>query len=133
MIYFQIKNPIKKRKATELSMKGIVLSVIIKSLKFILPKANTDFDALYTEDVSYWIIEYSNSNDGKGYVNREVGFDKNNIPIVIGPYKDNYGFWTDSVMHISDFESIGGYELIEPKKFEKEWIKAKKNNKSIKT
>ncbi len=62
-----------------------------KFLEFFIPKANPDFDELY-DSVRKWWVEI----DEKSAPCREIGFDVNNNPIVIGPFGENHGLWTDS-------------------------------------
>jgi hypothetical protein len=73
------------------------------------PKANPDFELLYSE-VRWWYLEV----DGKGgRVIREIGFQGQGKPIVVGPFGRNYGVWTDSppLHDWSQFERIGQAEF----------------------
>lgn len=75
-------------------------------------EANPDYTAkLYL--VSEWLIEF----DDEGLPEREIGIDKDGLPVLAGPDSRNYGFWLDANMTISDFTG----ELINQEEFERYW------------
>ena len=82
---------------------------LVKFLYLIIPKANPDFDHLYT-NVRLWWLELDENNMPK----REIGFDENNSTIVVGPIENNFGFFTDSDESIksSDYEEINSEQFI---------------------
>lgn len=63
----------------------------VKLLSMTLPRANPDFDEAY-QRVTHWWLEI----DGDGQVLREIGFDANDQPVAITPYRNNDGIFTDS-------------------------------------
>jgi hypothetical protein len=62
-----------------------------KLLKLIIPAANPDLEKYYFQTRAWWLEVEDN-----GKPKREIGFDENRIPIVIGPLGRNFGFLTDS-------------------------------------
>ncbi len=88
-------------------------------LNRILPKANPHFEELYGT-VTRWIIEI---DQDRNYTMREIGFDEAELPVVIAPYKDNYGYWTDNVLEIDDYLRFNG-NTISKSDFETEWKNA---------
>lgn len=84
-----------------------------KILTTILPMANPDFDEKY-RDVRVWWLEV---DDKDNMPNREIGFDSDGMPIVIGPYDNNYGFWTDS----DESVDVTWGSPIEAERFDQAW------------
>ena len=82
---------------------------IIKFLSLIIPKANPDFDHLYTH-VRLWWLELDENNMPQ----REIGFNENNVTIVGAPISNNYGFFTDSNESIEsrDFKEMDSEQFI---------------------
>ncbi len=78
----------------------------------IVPAANPDFESRYYA-VRLWWIEL----DDVGVPQREIGLDSSGRPIVIGPFQENFGFWTDSSMTFSSSE----WELVSPSEFDARW------------
>lgn len=67
---------------------------------FFIPKANPDFENLI-DDVSEWQLEI----DGEtGLPDREIGLDVNGQVILIMPWRENYGFWTDNNITVDYFK-----------------------------
>jgi hypothetical protein len=60
-------------------------------LQKIIPAANPDLEKYYDETRVWWL----EINDN-GEPQREIGFDINGNPIVLGPIGNNYGFLVDS-------------------------------------
>lgn len=84
-----------------------------KLLQKVLPAANPDIDQYFSVARKWWL-----EIDDNGKPNREIGFDSENTPIVLGPVGRNCGFlvdssddWKDSK---EDSEEAG-------KEFEKTW------------
>ena len=63
-----------------------------------------------------WLVEF----DDNGNPWREIGLDEHEMVVVAGPSKDDYGFWLDTNMHISDFTG----EPVDPDYFERLWSKS---------
>ncbi|WP_203142922.1 hypothetical protein [Marinobacter mangrovi] len=89
-------------------------SLLERVLKRVLPAANPDLETLYKK-TKFWWLEF----DDEGHPQREIGFDNNRKPIVLGPVGENSGFLTDSsddwlgykepsAKVAADFESIWG-------------------------
>ncbi len=61
-------------------------------LEDVLPLPNPDFETRY-EAVFEWLLEI---DEATGLVQREIGLDESGEPIVIAPYRENIGFWTNA-------------------------------------
>lgn len=82
-----------------------------------VPIANPDF-ANKIGEVSTWLIEF----EGDSYFpNREVGLDMSNKPILIMPWKKNYGYWTDNDLTLKHFRSHFNSINITREEFERYW------------
>jgi len=64
----------------------------VRILERILPKANPDFEDKIDE-VRCWLLEFDSET---GKVQREIGLDKEGHIVLKAPFRENYGFWTDS-------------------------------------
>lgn len=78
---------------------------------------NPDFESLYS-NVDFWLLEV---DEERCLVNREVGIDKENHPIVLGPWGYNYGVWVDNTMDIDKVK----HEKSTESEFEAMWERAK--------
>ncbi len=78
-------------------------NILVKFLYLIIPKANPDFEHLYT-NVRLWWLELDENN----FPQKEIGFNEKNKIIVAAPIGNNYGIFTDSDEEINknDFEEI---------------------------
>jgi hypothetical protein len=65
----------------------------------IVPVANPDFDEKI-DLVVCWLIEFENDSY---YPSREIGLDEKEQPIMIMPWRKNYGYWTDNNLVLEDF------------------------------
>jgi len=83
----------------------------------VIPIANPDFENKIDE-VSTWLIEFEGDSY---YPNREVGLDISNNPILIMPWKKNYGYWTDNNVTLEEFKSHFNSINITKEEFEKFW------------
>ncbi len=81
------------------------------------PISNPDFIVVFPK-VAFWLIEFE---DDSYYPNREIGLNESGIPIVIMPWKTNYGYWTDSNLVMKDFRSNFATEEIPKKLFTENW------------
>lgn len=59
-------------------------------LQKIIPAANPDLESYYPKTRKWWL-----EVDDEGKPQREIGFDAENNPIVLGPIGNNYGFLVD--------------------------------------
>lgn len=88
-----------------------------KALTLFMPVGNSKFDK-NIENVKYWLIEFKN---GDQYPNREIGLDILQQPIMMMPWRNNYGYWIDNNLMLSDFKSIFSANEITKEEFEKLW------------
>lgn len=66
--------------------------LFVRLLKRVIPEANPDLETqLYPQTRKWWI-----ELDEKRIAQREIGFNEEGIPIVIGPIGRNYGLAVDS-------------------------------------
>jgi len=86
-------------KVTNPKTKSFFLS-LVETVVSNLPKSNPDFEDIY-QNVKYWLVELG--DDGKA--SREVGLNKNQEPIAIGPFRNNRGFWTDSNLNYDQIDN----------------------------
>lgn len=82
-------------------------------LKRIIPAANPDFEKFYPQMTTWWI-----EVDDKGVAQREIGFDADMKPTVLGPFGRNYGFITDSS---GVFDDPHGHPAEIAHEFERVW------------
>ena len=94
-----------------------------KFLSTIIPKANPDFEN-EIDKINTWLIEF----DAGGIPEREIGLDKDGKVVMIMPWKDNYGYWTDNNLNLTDFMNGFTYSEIENEYFEHRWNNFAENN-----
>ena len=92
------------------------------------PKASNDafkVICIYTADfdnkidlVKTWIVELDYET---GIPEREIGLDKDGQIIVKLPFKNNYGYWTDNNLLLSDFNEHFETTEISQNSFENYW------------
>jgi hypothetical protein len=82
-----------------------------------VPISNPDFTNILSQ-VALWLIEFE---DDSYYPNREIGVDANETPIVIMPWKRDYGYWTDSNVIIKNIMSNFAAQEIPKEQFIKNW------------
>ena len=87
--------------------------LIQRMLEKIFPAANPDIEQ-YIESATTWWIECNNN----GTAIREIGFDKDRNPIVLGPVGRNYGFIVDSN---NDWSEYTDYSDEAARDFERIW------------
>lgn len=75
-----------------------LVNSISRIVQTIIPNANPDFDDKI-DFVKEWILEVNEADDRP---TREIGLDDTGKAIAIMPWMDNYGFWTDSNVTVSD-------------------------------
>ena len=98
-------------------------TILSKFLLTVIPKANPDFEN-QIQNINIWLIEF----DEDGIPEREIGLDKDGKTVMIMPWKDNYGYWTDNNFNLQDFENGFNCSEIEKDYFENEWIAFEQNN-----
>lgn len=82
-----------------------------------VPQANPDFHNMIGE-VAFWLIEFENDSY---FPNREIGLDAREQPLMIMPWRKNYGYWTDNNLVIKDFRSNFETANISKEEFEQQW------------
>jgi len=97
--------------------KKIAKKVIKTTLSAVFPVANPHFDK-QIENVKEWYLEYDNENN---FTNREIGFDFLGNPIVIMPWKNNYGYWIDIDVELEYFFSNFNAKVIDKSEFDHSW------------
>ncbi|MEZ7509126.1 hypothetical protein QO190_08055 [Cloacibacterium sp. Arc13] len=100
----------------EKSKSNIFFDLLEKIAWKILPLANPDFDSKI-HDTNIWLIEFDNDNIPV----REIGMNNSQEPIMIMPYENNFGFWTDNNLILQDFKNGFEFEKISKSEFEKNW------------
>ena len=87
------------------------------ALSLFIPVGNPNFEK-DIEDVTYWLIEFK---DGNQYPEREIGLNIVQEPIMIMPWRKNYGYWIDNNLLLKDFKSVFNAIEITKEEFEKFW------------
>ena len=104
----------------------LVENSFTKILTKIIPKANPDFDGKI-QDVRQWMLEV---DDGEGTPAREIGLDDKGNVMMIMPWKDNYGFWTDSSVQVDDLAKSRDMTFGDKEEFERLWAEFGARNKT---
>jgi len=91
--------------------------IVMKSLEWIIPKANPDYDNKINL-VRWWLLEIDPET---GLPLREIGLDSHAEPILKMPFKNNYGYWTDNELVLKDFIERFGAEKVDKSYFESHW------------
>lgn len=86
-------------------------------LSSFIPTGNPNFEHDF-ENVKVWLIEIRNDNK---YPYREIGLDILQRPIMIMPWRKNYGYWTDNNLQLKDFKTIFNAAVISKEEFDKYW------------
>jgi hypothetical protein len=89
-----------------------------------IPLANPDFEE-EIDNVKQWLIEFENDNQ---YPNREIGLDILEHPIMIMPWRKNYGYWIDNNLLLKGFKSHFNAVEITKEEFENYWNKFEQQN-----
>lgn len=88
------------------------------------PVSNPDFENKI-DAVATWLIEFEADSY---FPDREIGLDSADNPIMIMPWKKNYGYWTDNDLTIEDFRARFKCIDISREEFQKCWKIFDKNN-----
>jgi hypothetical protein len=84
--------------------------------------ANPNYEPSMSQVVE-WLIEFPEENPF--YPWREIGLDVNAVPVLAGPTDQDYGFWLDTNMTLSDFEDA---EPVNRDDFEHLWVRYFEDN-----
>ena len=90
---------------------------LTKILTTIIPKANPDFDGKI-QNVRHWILEV---DEDEGTREREIGIDDKGNVMMIMPWKDNCGFWTDSSVQVDELAKSKDMTFGGKEEFERLW------------
>lgn len=90
---------------------------IIKTILFFIPKGNSDFDDLIG-DVAEWQLEIDPNSK---LPSRELGKDINGKIILIMPWLENYGYWTDNEITLDYFKEHFKANSIDKSEFNENW------------
>lgn len=85
---------------------------VVALLRAVIPAANPDFETRFPS-VTLWWLEI----DSQGNPQREIGFNSQDEPIVIAPFGNNFGYWTDSSMSFA----VSEHEAVPSQAFETQW------------
>ena len=112
-----------EHRETEKTNPNFFVIFLEKILVKISNAANPDFDN-QIHKTDNWLIEF----DEFGIPEREIGLDKDGKTVMIMPWKDNYGYFTDNNFKLQDFKNGFSYSEIERDYFEQEWKQFNENN-----
>ena len=116
--YIQFKVPKSEHNShSDGVIKRSIKKAIIGIVSSIIPKANPDFENKI-DLIETWIVELDNET---GIPEREIGMDKDGRIIVKMPFKDNYGYWTDNNLLLTDFKDSFNTKEISQDSFENYW------------
>lgn len=91
---------------------------VVKTLLIpFIPTGNPNFED-EIGNVREWLIEFKSGNQ---WSNREIGLDFLQQPIMIMPWRRNYGYWIDNHLLLKDFKAIFNAVEITKEEFEKYW------------
>jgi hypothetical protein len=90
---------------------------LITTVFFFIPRSNPNNERYFPE-IKKWVLEL----DDTGMVIREVGLNKDGIPLFRSPAGKDLGFWTDEDKKFKKEE----IEYISPQEFENLWGRAQK-------
>ena len=112
---------------TEISrLEKNVEKLIVQILTTIIPKANPDFDSKI-QNVREWILEVDEDEETP---EREIGLDDKGNVMMIMPWKDNYGFWTDSSVQVDKLAKSRDMTFGDKEEFERLWNEFGAKNKT---
>ena len=96
---------------------------LYKILTSIIPKANPYFNGKI-KDVYEWIIEVEEDE----MPTREIGINKEGSVIMIMPWRENCGYWTDNNLIAEDFIESFECTTVNQNEFENLWKNFANNN-----
>jgi len=115
--YIKFSSPTSNTVATTTPTKRILKKLIVSVVTTFVPKANPDYDVLI-DTVHEWLLEI-NIEDKKP--NREIGIDKYGQTLLIMPWRNNYGYWSDNNITYDYFKEAFKAVDIEKVEFEIKW------------
>lgn len=98
-----------------------------KILTTIIPKANPDFEDKL-RDVKEWLLEIDEDAE---IANREIGINSNGQTIMIMPFGENHGYWTDNNLKSTDFIELFKAITINEREFNDRWEKFEKTQRNL--
>jgi hypothetical protein len=123
MKYFKITLVRKKRKSQETKTDRVIQKffdlIIVPLLELILPRANHKIFEKNIDQVQYFYLELNKDN----YPVREIGFNKNNKIVFLGPHKENIGYLTDLHGPLEN-KNFKTKTIITKSEFKNKWQKA---------
>jgi hypothetical protein len=90
---------------------------LVTTILFFIPKANPEYEGLI-DDVAEWQLEIDPSDN---LPIREIGKDLNGNTILIMPWLDNYGYWTDNNITLDYFKDHFKATDLDKAEFKKNW------------
>jgi len=118
MIYIRFEAP--QRESQPLKdggVKSLLKKALINGLTKVIPMANPDFEDKI-DNVKYWLLELEIET---GIPQKEVGIDASDKVIMVMPFKNNYGYWTDNNLLLKDFKELFNTSDISKEIFEQHW------------
>lgn len=122
-IYIKFTDPGSHLKQVKKSWWKRAIQILLTSF---IPVGNPNFEEKIDE-VKQWLIEFK---DGDKYPDREIGLDILQQPIIIMPWRRNYGYWIDNNLLLNDFRSLFNAVEISRDEFEKHWNQFEQQNES---
>ena len=96
-------------------------------LTAIIPKSNPDFDDKI-QDVQQWILEV---DDEEGTPQREIALDGQGNVVMIMPWKNNHGFFTDSNVRVEELAKSYEIDFVDKDYFEHLWTSFDTTNRML--
>lgn len=106
---------------------GVFKTLVKWTLMYFIPVGNPTFEDKI-DDVAQWLVEFE--NDGQ-YPTREIGLDIHQQPIMIMPWRKNYGYWVDNNLLLPDFKTKFKAIEIAKEEFENFWQQFRYENKDF--
>jgi hypothetical protein len=122
--YIKFTDPDTREKRVKESWWWRIIKMLLIS---VFPSGNPRFDD-EIENVKEWLIEFK---DGNQYPNREIGLDILQQPIMIMPWRRNYGYWIDNHLLLNDFKLMFNTVEITWEEFENHWDQFEQQNENV--
>ncbi len=126
--YIKFDSPISNA-ATTGRMKGLLQKIVSGIVSIFIPKANPDYDGLI-DNVAQWLLEI---NEDDKTPNREIGIDEYGQALLIMPWRDNYGYWSDTGITVDYFKEHFKAVEIYKVDFDNKWDAFVKRNAGLPT
>ena len=108
----------------EAKKKSIRWGRIFKAILFFIPEGNPEYGEVI-HDVAEWQLEIE---PHENLPTREIGKDINGTVILIMPWRDNIGYWTDNGANVDYFKDHFKATHIDKLEFMENWDAFAKNN-----